>query len=48
MLFIFIILVHKMFLYESYVNVDGDSDTTAPMFDYFLQANSFEKKSVLA
>ena len=38
---IFIILVHKMFLYESYVNVDGDTDTTAPMFDRFVQVNYF-------
>ena len=46
-LFIFIILVHEMFLYESYVNDDDDSKT-APMFDRFIQVNSIVKNSVLA
>ena len=41
-LFVFIILVHEMFLYESYVNDDDDSKTAA-MFDRFTQVNSFEK-----
>ena len=29
-LFIFIILIHEMFLYEPYVNDDDVTDTTAP------------------
>ena len=30
-LFIFVILIDEMFLYEPYVNDDDDTDTTAPM-----------------
>ena len=40
-LFVFIILVHEMFLYESYVNDDDDSETSA-IFDRFVQVNSFD------
>ena len=48
-LFIFIILVHEMFIiYEPYGNDDDDTNTTTHMFDRFVQVNYFEQNSILA